>query len=159
MWCQNREITSHDVHHQVLHYVMPTEGRFLSLKVKCVIFFTFSDHIFICRQNNFGVGLLVYPTNDRWECLRNLFEMTHFALNSPFVFPPLVPAARYIHDYLDWSRWNGTKRGRKRRAARRERTKRTAARWRPALGRHSPNNNNIRLLFSEKHNQDHWRSI
>lgn len=32
MWCQNREILSHDVHHQVLHYVMPSEGRFYKFK-------------------------------------------------------------------------------------------------------------------------------
>lgn len=136
----------------VLHCVMPSEGRFLGLKVERVIFLlspiTYAE----------GAGLLVYSTNDM-ECLRNRFKMTHFTLNSPFVFPPLVPAARYIHDYLDWSRWNGTERGKKRRAARRERTKRTAARRRPAPGRHSPDNNNIRLLFSEKHKQNPWRSI
>ncbi len=82
-----------------------------------------------------------------------VFETTHFTFNSPFV-PPLIPAARYIHDYLDWSRWNETERGRKRRAARRERTKR-----RPVPGRHSPDNDNIRLLFSQKYSVTNSRHL
>lgn len=73
--------------------------------------------------------------------------------------PPLVPSARYIHDYLDWSRWNETERGRKRRAARRERTKRTVTRLRPVPGRHSPDNDNIRLLFSQKHSVTNSRPL
>lgn len=121
-------------------------GFFYALKVKCVIFDvkTLSTPILKCRLIEFDVRRLVYPTSERWGCLR----ITHFTFNCSFGPPPLVPAARYIQDYLGWSRWNETER-----AARRERTKRTAP------GRHSPDNDNIRLLFSQRHSGTNSRPL